>query len=257
MTIFILFIYLKKIRVKNIFLWITLGSSYLVVILNTPHMLYDTYLLMVVFSLFVVALDFLPRINERKLKSVCLVLIIFWFLLSIKESSLWKSRITFAKMSFDRTPHCRSALNYLKVSYEEDIPPTDELKKFNIDYLCRYDLNQTPSFNLTRIQLIANVFFYDDSYSADQRIKQLKDISKYYFVGRLNLAALYVKLGFENEANVIISEIIQKINSFSKPPIEYNAVTSKYIFPYCKTKKWDECLKVFTPMSIKKNTPYL
>jgi hypothetical protein len=254
---FIIFIFLRKLSFKKIFLWPSLGVSYLLVILNTPHMLYDTYLLMFVFSVFVLLIDVLPKSKERQVQYLLSIFIPIWFIFNLNESNFWKSRISFAKMSFDRTPHCRSALNYLKVSFEEDTPPTEELKKFNIDYLCTYDINQTPSNSLIRIQLIANVFFYDDSYPADERIKQLIAISKYSLAGKINLASLYVKLGFETEADSVISGIIKTITPFPKTPEQYNTVTSKYLYPYCQRKKWDDCLKVITPMSIKKNAPYL
>jgi hypothetical protein len=256
-VLFMLFIYFIKLKRKIIFLWISLGLSSLVVILQTPQMLYDTYLLMFLFSFFMLTIDSIPSQNERIYKVISFILIIFWFFVSIKDSVYWKSRISFAKMSFDRTPHCRSALNYLKVSFEEDTPPSEELKKFNIDYLCTYDVNQTPSNSLNRIQLIANVFFYDDSYPADERINQLKAISKYALAGKINLAALHVKLGKEADANAVIYEIIKTINSSKVSPKQYNTVTSKYLYPYCQSKKWDDCLKVITPMSIKMNAPCL
>jgi hypothetical protein len=256
LSFLLLIFYFRRLPFKDFFYWPSFGYLTLIVVLNTPQMLYDTYLLIFGFSFFLVLIEQIPQRLEIKLKFIMIFLISFWSLFSWNETFFWINRINFAKMSFNRTPHCRSAINLLNISYIEGIMPEKDLKDFISIHECVLDKKQTQGIHAMRINLIAHVLFYEDHYPLNERINGLKGLAKNNMEPHLVLAALYLKNNDELEAKKAINQIISSSAIFEKPDERYHFITANYILPYCQKIMWKECLEIAQPLSVKKINPY-
>lgn len=251
-----LFIYKKKVS-PDVLSWLIPGYLSLLVILNTPQHLFDSYLLFPTFSVFMLSNHFLPsRINKFKMSLIIFLVLIFG-LISHFESKKWLSPLTLTESSFQNRPNCKNAINFLKMTYESHLQVSDELRTYLKNYDCLSSLGATQYRATSNTAMISNILFHEDLIPFEERIQKLKMLSENNLIPHLTLAALYLKKSNPDKADLVILEIIKKMKNHSISGKEFHPITAYYVHPYCQKKSWEECLKITNKLSKKPNNFYL
>jgi hypothetical protein len=249
------FVYKKKVT-PDVLIWLMPGYLSLLVILNTPQHLFDSYLLFLSFSVFMLINYFLPSRTNRFKMSLIIFLVFIFGLISHVESKKWLNPVTLTESSFQNRPNCKNALNFLKMTYESHLKVSDELRTYLKNYDCLSSQGATQYKATSHTAMISNILFHEDLIPVEERIQKLKMLSENNLIPHLTLAALYLKNSKPDEADLVIVEIIKKMENNSISGKEFHPITAYYVHPYCQKKSWQECLNITNKLSKKPNNLY-
>lgn len=230
--------------------WLSLGFLTLLVILNTPNVLSDSYLLIPGFTLLIVISYYLkPHIAFAPV-------LLLMGLYSHFESKNWLDPIELTKVSFERRPNCRNALNYSRMSYESFKNGPPEANEYLLRYECLKNQGGTEYSNSTNVNFLGYMFYHEDQIPREVRIKNLEQFSRTSLIAELTLAGLYLKLSETENARKTISKIISKANKIEISGKEFHTITAYVVQPYCEKENWQECLAITSKLSKKSKTLY-
>jgi hypothetical protein len=232
--------------------WLSLGFLTLVVILNTPNVLSDSYLLVPAFTLLVVVSNYLPN----KTLPIFVPIIIALSLYSHIESKNWLNPILLTEVSFDRRPNCRNALNYSRMNYEEFKKGPPAANEYILRHECLKNQAGTQYSSATNINFLGYMFFHEDEIPLDIRINTLEQFSRTSLIAEMTLAGLFIKMGDNERARETINEIIIKAKKIEISGKEFHTITAYVVQPYCEKEKWQECLEITSKFSRKMKTIY-
>lgn len=252
-----LFAYLilgMRIGRKKALLWTFFSLFPLGIILSKSSMIYDTYLLLPGFGVLILLLLLKERLPNSKYKySIYAILIISWTTYSHLESKAWSHEINLTKKSFEHRPSCNSASDYLRISYENGLPPkSDEARKF----LYQNECEKFQPQGVKLLNLKANMLYYESDLPIDQRISNLQRLSKFGVFPSMAYAAFLVKQKKEADADEAISTLLNQWGPISYKD-EYIPIAAEVLAPYCKNRLRQECLNFLKPfLQIKKGLSY-
>lgn len=230
--------------------WLSLGFLTLIVILNTPNILSDSYLLIPGFSFLVMASYYLkPHIGF-----VPLLMVLTGF--SYFESKNWVEAIQLTKVSFERRQNCRNALNYARMNYEEFIKAPPEANEYILRYECLKSISGTKYSQASNLNFLGYMFYHEDEIPLDIRIKNLEQFSRTSLIAELTLAGLYIKRADYEQAKKTIKDIITKAKKIEISGKEFHTITAFVVHPFCEKDKWQECLAITSKLSQKTRTMY-
>jgi hypothetical protein len=251
-----LFIYKKNVPL-DVLIWLMPGYLSLLVILNTPHHLFDSYLLLLSFSFFMLLNFFLPSSFDKVRMSLFIFIIFIFGLVSHFESKKWLNPVILTESSFQNRPTCKNALNFLKMTYESHLKVSDELRQYLKNHNCFNSLGATQYKVTSNTGMISNILFHEDLIPVEERIQKLKILSENNLIAHLTLAALYLKNFKSEEADQVIFDVIKKMEKNSISGKEFHPITAYYVHPYCQKKRWHQCLEITKKLSKKPNNIYL
>ena len=256
LVIFTLILYKRSTKLEVLF-WLVPGYLSLVVILNTPHHLFDSYLLLPGFSLLMLISHLLPQKINGTSKIGFSLLILLFSLFSHFESKKWLDPVTLTQSSFENRQNCKNALNFLKMTYESHLNVSENLRNYLTKYDCLKDQNSTHYKAISNVVLISYILFHEDALPIQDRINRLKFLSQKSLIAHLSLAALYLKNSKTYEADMVIEDIVKLMKDKKISGKEFHPITAYYVHPYCKKKNWEECLTITSKLSQKPKNPYL
>ncbi len=233
-----------KVNLKFFIIWATYILLPLAVVISKSRTLYDTYLLVPTIGLLFIFLaikEKMPKFKFKHLIYSCSIII--WMSLSHYESSAWTDEVELTRRSFFRRPHCLTAFQYLRMSYENDRPPqSPEAKKFIYNYKC--DAFEITAANL--INLKAYLLYYEEDLSNEERIAKLEKLAPAGILPNLALVALNLKLKKFNDADQNIKGLILSWSK-NKYRDEYIPIVKKSVYPYCEKLHNLQCLEMLKP----------
>lgn len=230
--------------------WLSLGFLTLIVILNTPNVLSDSYLLVPAFTLLVVCSFYVKA--HIVFAPLLLVLSIYSFF----ESKNWLDSIQLTKVSFERRPNCRNALNYARMNYESFKKGPPEANEYILRYECLKNQGGTDYSNATNVNFLGYMFYHEDQIPLEVRIKNLEQFSRTSLIAELTLAGLYIKINDDERAKKTITEIVEKAKNIEISGKEFHTITAYVVQPYCEKENWQECLAITSKLSKKAKTLY-
>ena len=236
-------------------LWLGLGYLSLFMMLSDTNQLYDTYLLLPACSLFILASMILPDKIDRRVLFVFSSLVLIWGLLSYQDSKLWLNPVSLTEASFENRPNCRSAISYLKMSYESFLPGPVKAKKYIEENECFQRIRFT-AYTAASFQVISSsIMFHENDFELAKRLEFLQKMGEKNPFIKLTYAALLIREKRFVEADTVITEIIQENPKIAEN--QFHAITANVVDPYCKKKKWHECRAITSKVSKKPKLPYI
>ena len=168
-----------RVFLKPAFLWMIPGYLSLIIVLNTPHHLFDSYLLVPSFSFFMV-INYIFWSNNKLQKTFLLIFLVLIFgTFTHLESKKWLDPVALTESSFENRPNCKNAINFLKMTYESNLTLTSELRSYLKTYGCLKSLGGSTQYKATsNTAMISNILFYEDLIPKEERIHKLKILSK-------------------------------------------------------------------------------
>lgn len=221
----------------------------LAVVLTKPTMIYDTYLLLPasgLLMLIVLLSDQAPvfKYSHHFMKA----LLIFWCCFSLKDVFGWRSEILLTKNSFNNRPSCISAFQYLRMSYENGVPPIESDAKL---YFAEHECYKDKSVGSGFINLQASMLYYETDLTPEERITRLEVLAPNGVFPSMALAALYLKYGKKEEANAAIGSMLE---NYGKKEYKEEAIpiARQVLEPYCRSIQHKNCVAFLRPFLIKK-----
>lgn len=237
-----------KINRRFAFVWGLYIFLPLSIVITKSRVLYDTYLLIPVMGALILVIAIKLKLPDFKFKNHAYIfLIIFWAAFSYSEASGWKNEIQLTQRSFERRPTCLSAFQYLRMSYENDLPPeSPEARKFLYNNECEaFEMGGQDLLNLQ-----AYILYYEADFPLEERIIKMQNIASKGIFPNMALAALYLKSQRPADATNTINQLISTWGDH-KFRDEFIPIAFK-LKPFCEETKNSECLRVLQPFVSKK-----
>ena len=250
MVCFFYVLHKRKIASSFILIWSSFALLPLLVILNKPSMLFDSYLLIPATGVLILLIPLLQSFKLKYLPQIAIIALIIWSALNIHQVQQWKDDHLLAKRSFERRPSCLAAAMYLSVSYENEQLPTDKAAR---DFIYNFEC---PAFSYTgksQINLQAYMLFYETDLSFEERKNALEKISQMGIVPQFLLSSFYIKHQMYQEADESIEMLVAKWRG-KRYSEQHILVVEKMLKPYCEEKRHALCLEVIKPFDHKRST---
>ena len=250
MVCFFYVLHKRKIASSFILIWSSFALLPLLVILNKPSMLFDSYLLIPATGVLILLIPLLQSFKLKYLPQIAIIALIIWSALNIHQVQQWKDDHLLAKRSFERRPSCLAAAMYLSVSYENEQLPTDKAAR---DFIYNFEC---PAFSYTgksQINLQAYMLFYETDLSFEERRNALEKISQMGIVPQFLLSSFYIKHQMYQEADESIEMLVAKWRG-KRYSEQHILVVEKMLKPYCEEKRHALCLEVIKPFDHKRST---
>lgn len=250
MVCFFYVLHKRKIASSLIITWGCFALLPLLVILNKPSMLFDSYLLVPGTGVLILLIPLLQSFKLKYLPQIAIIAMILWSALNIHQVQQWNDDHLLAKRSFERRPSCLAAAMYLSVSYENEHLPTDKAAR---DFIYNYDCEAFSYTGKSQINLQAYMLFYETDLSFEERRNALEKISQMGIVPQFLLSAFYIKNQMYTEADASIDVLVEKWRG-KRYTEQHISVVEKILKPYCKEKRHALCLEVIQPFDHKRST---
>jgi hypothetical protein len=253
LTLFISIFFILKLPVKQLGVWLLFGFLPLAIILNTPRLLLDPYLLIPSFAFLVLLTMIYERLQWKWLKFIPVPLLIFWVFETHNDSRVWTNDAYFSERNFERVPICINATRLVRSLYSENKKMTPEVRDFLTKNTCFGA--ESRYAELEHMVFLSQVIYFEDTPGTEEKIRILESMGKDFFYPKLVHAALMLKLNKEEEALQLIKEVVNKeghlILDTAADPIIPIA-----IHPFCEKINYLGCLRITKQVKLKRDTPY-
>jgi hypothetical protein len=246
--------YLKIIKdYKKYLIWISFCILPLVIMTTSPLQIYFTYLVIPLSGIFVLLSDFLKKLKAPLGIMGFMFLILYMTSFSQNESSSWTNSKAWGEMNMTRDPHCNSVTKFSRELLSQGEMPSKEILDFLKTNNC-----QRFSTSYNKIELIvfeSQLLFYNKEISLETKTSALKTLGEVNFYPLLVSASLFIQESKFTEAQAAIAETL----TFLGPAVlgeMYDKIFDDYLIPYCQRISHEECLKRFSSLVVKKDTPY-
>lgn len=236
--------------------WLVFAVLPMLVVLTTPHIYYDTYVIVPTFSMFM-----LITVNTKfyiQRYSRLLILPLFaWSTLTFQNSKLWSSPTKFYEMAMDLNPNCTNATVLgIRVYSIGEVLPNDLF-----EFIQTNECLNTKKISVSSVAIRALIFeamtlYYEDSIDLAYRKKRLKQLGS----RDMYLASIY--LAFLAKTNQVqeLEETTGGLNEtlFGKETrFEYDPIFSGIVPRFCQKNMLTECLRFTKRWEMaSKNEPY-
>lgn len=236
--------------------WLSLGLLTIIVILNTPRTLSDSYLLVPGFCGLVVIAHYISKMDKKIFFSTVLPLIGFWIIFSHLESKNWLNQINLAKVSFDRRPSCNNSLNYMLAAYEDFQKGPPDVIEYSLKYGCFKNFPITSHSKKAYVNFLSYMFYHENEIPMELRKEKLKSLAQTSLVAGLSLTGLHLKNGDKESARKTMKALIPKTVNLNLDGKEYHNITANVVHPFCLAENWAECLKITSKLMYKSKKLY-
>lgn len=251
--IFISAYYLLNLPWKNFLVWAILGLIPIAVILNTPKLILDPYLLIPSVFILVISSFMIEKMRKDLFLVGAALLLITWGALTFKESKLWTNEIAFGMRNFETRPNCVNARSLASTLYAKGKIPPETVSQYIIGNQC---FGFSTQYNRVEfIVFMSYVAYYENIGTIEEKIKLLNEYSKENFFPKLALAALLISNNREDEALAPIEEIANTLGD-GKLDNMYDKVIPTIVHKYCERINHERCLKFSSQLSKIVELPY-
>lgn len=228
----------KKLPSKDLLTWSMFALFPLLVVLNTPHTKFDTYLLLPSLALLVMLIH-LDK-NFLSLKWLFPLLLI-WTSISHIESSAWSNQEKFWQQNFERRPTCIGAIIYSKLVYRLEKYPPPTVMAFMQDNECL--LNKTANEQSQFIVMQADALFYNPGIPVEKRLELLDQFSQMHWYAKLVKAGVLAQANRKPEAQETLHQL-SELALHRKAGESYLPMVKRILHPMCLELQDEKCLKV-------------
>ncbi len=243
-----------KCGAKEFIVWSIFSLFPLAIILNTPRLLLDPYLLLPSVGFLVLIIRMLRRLTpSRKWVLAISPFLIFWSMRSYQESKFWTDEELFASKNFKNAPICINAIRVARSHYNNRKRMPLDIRQFLFTNNCTQI--ESGYNELEHLVFFSQIIYFENFHSLENKIELLDKFATKLFYPRLVLAAILIDIGKEEEA---IKEI-QKVAASQQNLILDEAadpIIPISVHPFCEKKRLEGCLKITRQIRYKRNTPY-
>lgn len=245
---------------KSDLLWLVFTVSPVLIILNTPKLLIDAYLLTPSLGCFVILCLILEKFSptiSNKFLFLLIPLIPIFIVQNFNQSKIWGNKVQFTKHSFLVRPSCDSAKTAARIQYEEQAKLDADLKTYLEKFDClRIPQGMTLSQVMIFIKLNTFIIYYAEELEFSKKISALESMSKRSPYPNLAIAALYAQKGDEQSVKSVMARLNESDVVFRQRK-SYDRIVAKELFPFCHLKKIEQCLKVTKNMIYPSNDSWM
>jgi hypothetical protein len=254
---FLLFSFFYLLRTKNFkkyFIWICFSFFPLGIILNTPNLLFDVYLLLPCLGFFVLFVDLISTLSKRSGLLIGLTILIFFMFFTHQESQLWTNSRLWGESGFKRSPSCNGTVRYAREILSNGEVPEKEILNYIFQNNCfRYE----STYNKLEIIVFeSQLIFHDQNLTLDQKKSYLEEHGKFNFYPLIILAGIYIRNNLYDEARKTIDHTVNYLGNV-KLETTYDAIFDKIVLPYCQRIEHSGCIRITSPLTVRHDVPYL
>jgi hypothetical protein len=247
--VFGIYFLIKKYEDKKFLItWSFFGVLPMFIILRTPYLLMDTYLILPFVTLVILLMKLCEKSKWNINNKILSLPIIIFVFINISESSKWQSLESFTFNSFKNRPSCQEALKSALISLDKHGSIEDEVKNYiqSKDCISLIDKKKmTESQMHVFVRLNSLIIFYDDSIPYERKIKALKMMAKKSAYPIMVMAAVFAEKNKNDEIEKIFNPNTEAVKD--KFEGEYDYLIATRIYPYCRSEKLQNCLLATTP----------
>ncbi len=244
----------KKLDKRYYFIFFSLILYPLLTVLNTPELLFDTYLLIPMTGFFFLICSFVPSSFFPKYHWILWGFILLFGAYSASESIFWTDSLSYNARNFSRAPSCTTARVLANSYYSIATKPPEETLEYIHQNNC---LNTSASeYNSVEILVFKSLLVRYEKFDDEVKIKILNELGDSNFFPNVVLAELYLQNKKNSEADAAIGEAIKMLEG--QPLIEmYDTEILKNTVSYCEYSKNQICLNTLGKILRKRTLPYL
>jgi len=241
-------------RSRSYVVWMSFSLFPLSIILSTPKVIFDVYLLLPSVGFFILLVDLLPQNLEKKLVPLCLPLLIFFMWFSHLETKTWTNSFLWGETQFNRAPTCNGTVRYARELLSEGVVPEKHILNYIFNNNCFYA--ETRYNHLEMIVFESQLLFYDETTPLKKKENILAKHGQVNFFPLATLAAIYVKEGNFEKAIKTLTYTTDFLKN-AKLDTTYDAIFDKVLLPYCLRINHEGCIYFASAMAVRKDVPYL
>jgi hypothetical protein len=233
----------KKIKDKYfLMMWTTFGVAPLLIIINTPNLMLDCYLLIPGIAFLIIGIKTFEKIDldENKQKWLFVCLLITFTYLNFSESKNWRSLESYTTTAFERRPTCTTAISAAIFQFDDNEKLDPELWSYLelngcIKIYQKMTITQLDSI----VRLNSQIIFYEKNFSLDVKERAIKNMTKASYVAYFYLLALHAKSDQTVKFSLELKDFITLIKMKN---LDYEKIISRYVYPFCKKQNNNQCL---------------
>jgi len=252
---FVITYLLFKRRYDFFIIWISYSLMPFFIILNTPRLLFDVYLLIPSVGFFILLIDLIYPVFEKYFKYVSIPLLIFFIWFSYTETLTWADTDKWGKIQFERAPSCNGVVRHAREQISKGIIPQKEMLQYIFNNNCF--VFETQYNRLELIIFESQLLFYDQTTPLEKKEKILLEYGKINFFPLATLAAIHIKEKNFNRAISLLDQTTEFLKGTKFNDTTYDAIFDNVLLPYCQRINHQGCIQFSGPMIVKKDRPYL
>jgi hypothetical protein len=251
-------IYKSNADKKAIFSWSIFCLLPLTIVSTDSGLLSDTYLLIPAVGLLIILILVLQKKNVGSNPSaIFLLMLTFWGVYTFTQTLHWKNSVDFSLNDFEKSPSCKSGFLNARLSYYANEKINSDIKSYLVGNKC-FAMNQKnmgSNFATNEyITVLCYMLCYENEFSEEQKIQELKKWSKHHYLASFFLAAIYIKNQNFVAADSIIKKEIERSGEISS--YTYEPVVVKRLYPYCLKNPQNDCENFMKFFSHKSQRPF-
>ncbi len=228
--------------IKQIWMWPAFALPPSLVILSTPHLYFDTYVIIPAFALFM----FIATIGSGYLNRYGKMLIIpflIWFAITQNQYKFWNSPYLGYEKAMTITPNCTNAQT-LAARYlvEGRKLPNDLYEYIQLNSCLEPYPGMSPSIALKTITVEAIILLGEDDIDLEYREKRLKELGSRSIFVMVYYIAFLAKTDQPEKLETLLRGQ-NKMLQGSGLNFPYDPFYSDHVSAYCKKNELKECLK--------------
>lgn len=248
------FYFWRRLPWRPLFVWTNFLLMPLSIILNTPRLRMDPYLLIPSFGFLVIVCLILEKSSLRWGKPLLLIMLLGYAADTMYETRAWTSTIRFDQRNFSRSPSCITAIRLARSHFDENLTMPDEAHNFLKSHSCF--IAESPYARLEHELFISQVIYFDQGLDPNEKLQELEKMGSDFFYPRLIRAAILVRMGKLDLANELLDEIYKE-NQHLKLSTPKDPIISTVIVPHCRKQEHKGCLELFGGVLATREAPYL
>jgi hypothetical protein len=242
LLIFLIWLLWKKRSQSEIWIWVLYAGAHLVVLLSTPNVYFDTYVLHPALGVFFITF-LLVRKHLDKMRILLITLGIFWTGYTLHVNPVWGDSVAFFRMSFENQRSCGNAIGYGAAQYLKGKKISNELFEYiQVNRCLDHSPEDSPFMALKKNNFEALQLYYEDEIDFDYRQKRLIDLGLKHFYAM----SVYVAFLARHDKAIEIERVSAMLNEKfrgSGVSIAYDKIFSSVVPDYCKKNNLPECIK--------------
>jgi hypothetical protein len=227
---------------KDIWTWLLYAAAHSAIVLTTPTLYYDTYILSPSFGLLIALLLFTGKRLE-KFRNLLIPCFVFWISFTLYQNKTWGTSEDFFANSFKHDESCNNAIGLGLAKYGDEKKIPNDLYNFIQVNTCFDPVpGDSPSLILKKILFESMSLFYEDEVDLEYRKARLLELGKKHFYP----LTIYAVLLSQEEKDDEIEEVMKRLNeSFGASGVVVGKgmpVVGR-LRAYCERKELPECRK--------------
>lgn len=242
LSVFILTLIYFSRSIKQIWMWPTFAIPPMLVILSTPHLYFDTYVIVPTFALFMFIVttgsSFLNRYGK-----LLIIPFLIWFAITWNQYKFWDDPILGYEKAMTITPNCTNAQT-LAARYlmEGRKLPNDLFEFIQLNRCLESYSGMSPTTALKTITVEAIILYGEDDIDLEYRERRLKELGSRSIYVMVFYIAFLAKTNQPEKLESLLAEQ-NKFLEGSNLRFPYDAIFSELVPEYCRNHELRECLK--------------